>query len=274
MARKKYELVRGPKPTDRRFVDLTGNRFGRLVVTGFAGRQGKSFVWNCACDCGCTSAVHGVSLRSGGTASCGCLVADAARVTNTVHGLRSHPLYHIWRQMVARCERPGHARFEGYGGRGIRVCKEFQDVGAYVRYVEETLGPKPSPEHTIDRADNERGYERGNLRWALPEKQNLNRRNTVAVTLCGSRVPLLEACEIFGLRYYTAYARLCRYGWAEADALVAPLGGKRPPAVVAQSPWTRHGPAHELAYALFGAREPAQLPGVPTTTEVHQNGKK
>lgn len=54
-------------------IDLTGQRFGRLVVVEEAGaNKGGRILWRCKCDCGKISVVVGYNLRSGNTKSCGC----------------------------------------------------------------------------------------------------------------------------------------------------------------------------------------------------------
>lgn len=85
--------------------------------------------------------------------------------------------------MVRRCTQEKDPHFANYGGRGISVFPEWMDVRAYVAYVERELGPQPSPEHSIDRIDNERGYEPGNLRWATRSEQNKNQRQRLRCDL-------------------------------------------------------------------------------------------
>ncbi len=83
--------------------------------------------------------------------------------------------------MVRRCENPRHPQYRDYGGRGITVFPAWHDPAVYVRYVEQVLGPRPAPGYTIDRIDNDRGYEPGNLRWATRSEQNANQRQRVSV---------------------------------------------------------------------------------------------
>lgn len=102
------------------------------------------------------------------------LGADKART----HGLSLHPLYKTWRGMMLRCYDPTHVGYRNYGGRGIAVCAEWHDVSAYIAWAEQHLGPRPDG-CTMDRVDNDRGYEPGNMRWATPSTQTTNQRGTL-----------------------------------------------------------------------------------------------
>jgi len=91
------------------------------------------------------------------------------------HGLGLHPLYPTWQQMMYRTSNPKHPRFKDYGGRGIVVCEQWRDVTTFIGWILANLGPRPDG-CTLDRIDNDRGYEPGNMRWATPAVQNRNQR--------------------------------------------------------------------------------------------------
>lgn len=92
-------------------------------------------------------------------------------------GTTSHPLYERWLDLVARCRRPTHGRYADYGGRGITVADEWLGTEGFWRFVA-ALGPMPNDGQrwTVDRIDNERGYEPGNVRWATYSDQARNKR--------------------------------------------------------------------------------------------------
>jgi len=75
--------------------------------------------------------------------------------------------------MKTRCENPACAAYARYGGRGITVCARWRD--SFEAFLAD-VGPRPSPRHSIDRKDNDKGYEPGNCRWATPSEQNANQR--------------------------------------------------------------------------------------------------
>lgn len=77
--------------------------------------------------------------------------------------------------MIKRCENPKNHAYPRYGGRGITVCPEWRsDFAAFLRDV----GPRPSPDLSLDRIDNNGNYEPGNVRWATAAQQAQNRRNS------------------------------------------------------------------------------------------------
>lgn len=85
--------------------------------------------------------------------------------------VKAHPLYATWVNMRQRCNNPRNPMYPHYGGRGIRVCSRWNDFHQFVRDV----GSRPDPEMTLDRMDNDRGYEPMNVRWATPVQQANNR---------------------------------------------------------------------------------------------------
>lgn len=92
---------------------------------------------------------------------------------NRRHGMTGTPEYNAWLKMRKRCGNPKDKAYRNYGARGIHVCPEWQrSFEAFFAHV----GPKPSPDLSIDRIDNDRGYEPGNVRWADTSTQNRNRR--------------------------------------------------------------------------------------------------
>lgn len=91
-------------------------------------------------------------------------------------GVTKHPLYWTWQSMIQRCQDQNAPYFKHYGGRGITVCDEWLDSRTFVDWVDANLGPKPEG-CTLDRIDNDKGYEPGNVRWATHSDQMKNRRS-------------------------------------------------------------------------------------------------
>ena len=208
-----------------RLIDLTGQRFGMLVVVKHEGfNKSRNALWKCICDCGEFAVVASGDLRrkrggrkSGcGTISCGCLRKTEPAKANTKHGMFGTRIYTIWSGMIARCENTRHRSFANYGGRGIRVCDEWRasfeafHLWAAENGYDDTL--------TIDRVDNDRGYSPDNCRFASNDDQQRNKRNNRLLTARGKTMTLAEWADETGINPATIGWRL-NAGWSVEDAL-------------------------------------------------------
>lgn len=209
-------------------MDLTGQRFGRLVVVCRAANdgRGKQTCWLCRCDCGRESSPRAGSLKNGNTTSCGCAKTDSSRARRTHGGAvggRLTPEYTAWRSMLARCHRPTNCAWANYGGRGITVCPKWR--ASYAAFLAD-MGPRPSPIHSLDRIDNDGNYEPGNCRWATNGEQSRNTRNVVVLEYGGERLCITDWAIRAGMQTNTLRTRL-RSGWPLALALTAPVDGTK-----------------------------------------------
>ena len=161
-------------------IDLTNNRYGKLVVISKHGHSGKETTWLCQCDCGEQTVVIGRDLRSGNTQSCGCLQRQRATEANIKHngsarGQRE-PLYKRWESMKKRCFSTNCKSYKDYGGRGITVCAEW--VNDYDAFKKWALNNGFEEHLTIERIDFNGNYEPSNCTWIPKKEQSKNRRNT------------------------------------------------------------------------------------------------
>ncbi len=115
--------------------------------------------WVCRCSCGKVTSVLYKNLISHNTKSCGCRVSEVTTIRNQTHQLSNVPEYNIWNTMRNRCHNPNAVGYQRYGGRGIKVAPDWYR-SFEVFYSD--MGPRPSPEHSLDRRDNEGNYEPGN----------------------------------------------------------------------------------------------------------------
>lgn len=203
-----------PIPTHACFQDLTGRRFGRLIVLEYAGKRQTNHRWLCECDCGKRTTVESGHLRSGVTKSCGCLQKEKV----TRHGKCKTPEYKVWDNMISRCTSPTYIGYANYGDRGITVCERWRN--SFAAFLKD-MGLRPSPNHSIDRVNNEGNYEKANCRWATRRQQQRNRRRNRLLTFKGKTMCLAEWAERINMPYFTLHGRL-RLGWSVERALLTP----------------------------------------------------
>lgn len=172
------------------FIDLTGKRFGRLVILSRDGSYHGFALWKCQCDCGNITITRGTSLRSGATQSCGCFNREQTTKRlvsqNTTHGLTGSSEYHAYYHAKKRCMNPNDIGWKDYGGRGIKFL-----IPSFEAFIEK-IGKRPSPKYSLDRQNNDGNYTLENIRWATKSEQMANRREyattrRICCAHCGSR---------------------------------------------------------------------------------------
>ncbi len=200
-------------------IDLTGQRFGRLVATEAVPTE-RGRHWRCVCDCGSLHVVKTNQLTSGKTKSCGCLWDDTVPGSNKTHGRGGTYLYRIWALIIQRCENPKNPAYSSYGGRGITICVRWRD--SFEAFLED-VGDRQSAEYTLGRIDNNGHYAPGNCRWETAKDQARNRRSSRHLTHDGVTITLAEWAERTGINVETIASRIKRGGWSVADALTTPV---------------------------------------------------
>ena len=194
---------------NKRFKDLTGERFGRLTVLNFNGKDKHSHnIWLCKCDCGNLKLVSTGDLTNGKTQSCGCWANELTVKRNTTHGDTHTHLYGIYRKMLWRCYNKNANHYDLYGGKGIVVCDEWKT--SYEAFRDWALSNGYKKSLTIDRINVDGNYCPENCRWVSRKLQTQNRHNTIFLTLNGVKKPLSEWVKIYGVKYTTAYYRYAK----------------------------------------------------------------
>lgn len=213
---------RVPAPKNKQFQNLSGNRYGRLLVKSYAGirpRKGESYgrhLWFCQCDCGKKIITTGENLKSGNTTSCGCAHSEWVIKNKTRHGHtrgKHSREYNSHQSMKSRCYNPKNIGYHLYGGRGITVCDRWLtgsgDKTGFECFLED-MGVKPTPKHSIDRIDVNGNYDPNNCRWATTEQQVCNTRRNRWVTFQGRKMTITQAIRESGVRKDLVYQRLKR----------------------------------------------------------------
>ena len=190
--------------------DFAGRRFGELVTVKQEHKGRKYYYWLCQCDCGNMALISRGRLMDGVATSCG-------HYRNTQNRLWSSRSYTTWSDMVRRCHNKDHHQYKDYGGRGIFVCEEWHDFKVFYK----DMGERPIGS-SIDRIDNNKGYYKGNCRWADRKTQNNNTRQNRFITCFGKTKTLQQWSDETGINAETISSRIKRNNWSLEKALSTP----------------------------------------------------
>jgi hypothetical protein len=241
-------------PLPQAWGALIGRKFGHLTVIGYTGVMTKHKQRKITCRCDCSAGYYVDVLRhaleSSNTTSCGCVQSESVRASNRARsghppltGRTTNPLYQVWASIKRRCFNPECAAYKDYGGRGITMYGPWaESFEVFQAYVEGVLGPRPSPDHSLDRPNNDGNYQPGNFRWATKKQQARNTRRSKIHEINGEHKPMMEWIEI--ARHHgsaicanTVKNRIYHLAWTLDDALATPAGFGGP--ITDRVPWTK-----------------------------------
>ncbi len=205
----------------RKYIDLKGKRFGRLLVLDRNGVSNNGNVqWLCQCDCGNKTVVDNQSLKRNITKSCGCLAKELKVKGNIKHGMYGTRLNRIWNNMKQRCINPNHNAYKYYGARGIKVCDEWIDKeNGFINFYNWAMQNGYQEHLTIDRINVNKNYEPDNCRWATRKEQANNTRINHIINFNGESHTIAEWGEILNINKYTLYDRINRSNMTIKTAL-------------------------------------------------------
>lgn len=187
--------------------DLTGQKFGNLTVLGLKSKTKKRGLrWKVQCDCGKKIILATPSVKRG-VGHCGC---KTVRYRAIKHGMYGTKIYNTWARMKQRCEDPNHSSYNDYGGRGITVYEPWSK--SFLSFYK-SVGDIPNDGDSIDRIDNNKGYEPGNIRWASKTIQANNRRSNKRIKYGNEVFTVGEWAAKLGINYATLYDRIYKHKW-------------------------------------------------------------
>lgn len=198
-------------------IDLTGNRYGRLVVVGRSESKKRAnnrtrTMWRCVCDCGNYIIVESSHLKSGHSKSCGCITKK--------HGMFGTRIYKIWSGMKDRCFNKNNDAYKNYGGRGITVCHEWLE---FIPFYEWAMNNGYRDDLTLDRENVNGNYCPENCRWVNDIVQHNNTRVNRYIEYNGETHTMAEWARITGIKYVTLNTRINKYHWSIEKALTEPV---------------------------------------------------
>ena len=193
-----------------------GSVYGRLTVLA-TGTKPFTYRYYAVCQCSCGSEPKIIridGIRNGTVKSCGCLHKE--RITK--HGNWDHRLYPVWHAMFDRCYRKKDKRYNDYGGRGITVCKRWNNLNNFI----EDMYPSFKEGLQIDRTDNNKGYSPENCRWANRFEQAQNKSSNINLTHNNQTLTLSEWSRIVNIPYGTLWERIKILKWSAERTLTTP----------------------------------------------------
>lgn len=197
---------------------VAGQRFGQWTVLEERGNKPRRMLVRC--DCGVERVVAFHTLYLGTSTGCGGHIRGGRVNRASRKGAPLNKEYWIYHSMHARCEKPKSNGWRLYGARGITVCERWSGPNGFANFIAD-MGPKPTPQHSLDRVDGNKGYSPDNCRWATAKEQVLNSSNTVWIEADGERLCITDWARKLGVCLATLQARLAR-GWPPALAVTTP----------------------------------------------------
>ena len=221
-------------PTSKTFKDLSGERFGRLHVDSFYGKdKNYNIYYNCTCDCGNKLVVSANCLKNGDTVSCGCYHKENQAKLRTKHGHTYDKLYWVHHSMKQRCYNKNNPEYHNYGGRGITICDEWlnKDTG-FENFYNWAMKNGYAAGLSIDRINNNEGYNPNNCRWVDNIIQSSNRRQNrfLSIVLDFTNIGKGKVIYTYNIHHWsritgipprTLKRRIYEYHWNVEEALTA-----------------------------------------------------
>ncbi len=187
----------------RKVVDLSGEKFGKLEVLKLAYIKNKrTCYWLCKCECGNTKVINGDSLKKGDIKACGCLRGKGSK-----YSIQDKKIYKKWSHMLSRCNNPKDISYKNYGGRGIKVCKEWFD---YENFAKWSIENGYSENLELDRINTNGDYSPDNCRYITRLENSRNKRKTLKFCYKGEELTLKQLADKYEINYKILWQRIRR----------------------------------------------------------------
>lgn len=207
-----------------KFIDLSGQKFGRLtVIERTKNYKGRVF-WKCLCECGNYCYISTKTLRNNTAKSCGCLRIDLLKQRVCKHSMTNTRLYKIWKNIKKRCYGNTPYLTKYYKDKGIVMCKEWKnDFLAFYNWSINNGYDNNTNRGvcTLDRINYNGNYEPSNCRWISIQKQQLNKSSNRLITYNNETHCISEWAKIINVKPKTLEMRFLR-GWDIEKALTTP----------------------------------------------------
>lgn len=228
--------------------ELIGRVFGELTIVRLLGRDcHRNAIAFCRCNCGVEKELPVSALRTGRTRTCGCRLNRPVKHGHARKGKETREFY-AWNHMIRRCEDPKDKNYKDYGERGIKVCERRHEFANFIEDMGSSHGL------TLDRIDNNKGYNKENCKWSTRKEQTRNRRITQKISIGGITKPVAEWAEQSGIARKTILQRVEK-GWPESKLLI---------------PATKHPHLIEIGGVKKSIAEWAREFGIPNATAMHR----
>lgn len=194
--------------------DLTGQKFNMFTVLEFShveyGKKNRRTYWIAQCECGTVKPIRADQLKT--TISCGChkrktdsekmkkLAIERRKYDNEI-ALSKHPLYHVWRGMIARCYDNRDSHYPRYGGRGITICSEWKND--FRAFYDWSINNGFAEKLEIERIDNDGNYDPNNCRFVTRKENCNNRSTTIKITFKGYTKSVSEWANLLNVKQAT-----------------------------------------------------------------------
>jgi len=201
-----------------------GQKFGSLTVLSRTEEQRNRRQWLCQCICGAKVICFENNLTRFKSTSCTCVTRAKQSRSATKHGLHNTTEWKLWTDMRKRCFNRNHEAYDRYGGRGITVDPSWDSFPQFLS----DMGKRPSPQHQIDRRNNDGPYCKDNCRWATRIEQANNKRNNTVLIFSGKSMTIAQWARETGLNQDIISFRISRMKWSVEKTLTTPHRGWGP----------------------------------------------